>query len=82
MKMLLLLALLLTLDACQKSEPTSGGAIPATCKPSSLLKERLLSASFAVGRWRLRSEQLVKLGGGPCKGKGRRKRQLGIGNGR
>ena len=82
MKMLLLLALLLTLDACQNPSRLQAVQSQRTCKPSSLLKERLLSASFAVGRWRLRSEQLVKLGGGPCKGKGRRKRQLGIGNGR
>ena len=81
MKMLLLLALLLTLDACQNRSRLQAvqSQPPATFLP---IKERLLSASFAVGRWRLRSEQLVKLGGGPCKGKGRRKRQLGIGNGR
>ena len=47
MKMLLLLALLLTLDACQNPSPTSDYAIQATGsrgKPSSLLKECLLLA--------------------------------------
>ena len=48
MKMLLLLALLLTLDACQNPSRLQAvqSARPQHCKPSSLLRECLLLAAL------------------------------------